>query len=135
MPMGVSARGLDYFNLLELIENLRPKYQLRESKRVYGGGPAKYWESADGRFTLGLITPRSQHFCATCNRVRMSVDGTLYLCLGQEQSMALKPLLMANCSDALLEQAIQQAVDLKPEKHEFNEKPDKIVRIMAKTGG
>ncbi|ORF03116.1 GTP 3',8-cyclase MoaA [Snodgrassella alvi] len=135
MPMGVSARGLDYFNLLELIENLRPKYQLHESKRVYGGGPAKYWESADGRFTLGLITPRSQHFCATCNRVRMSVDGTLYLCLGQEQSMALKPLLMANCSDALLEQAIQQAVDLKPEKHEFNEKPDKIVRIMAKTGG
>lgn len=135
MPIGISGQRLEYYNLLELIENLRLKYQLRESNREYGGGPAKYWESADGRFTLGLITPRSQHFCATCNRVRMSVDGTLYLCLGQDHSMALKPLLAANCSDALLEDTIRQAIDLKPEKHEFNERPDKIIRIMAKTGG
>lgn len=135
MPMGKSGWKQDYFNLLELIENLRPKYQLHKSNSIYGGGPAKYWESADGRFTLGLITPRSQHFCATCNRVRMTVDGTLYLCLGQEHSVALKPLLQAGCSDAELEQAIRQAIDLKPEKHEFNEHPEKIIRIMAKTGG
>lgn len=135
MPMGISGRQQQYFNLLELIKNLQPKYHLHESNRDFGGGPAKYWESLDGSFTLGLITPRSQHFCATCNRVRMSVDGTLYLCLGQDQSLALKPLLTANCSNAELETAIKQAIDLKPEKHEFNERPEKIVRIMAKTGG
>lgn len=135
MPMGMNAQHVEYFNLLELIEKLQPKYQLQLSNKIYGGGPAQYWESIDGQFTLGLITPRSQHFCESCNRVRMAVDGTLYLCLGQEQSLPLRPLLREKCSDQELEAAIHRAIDLKPERHEFNEQPDKIIRIMAKTGG
>ncbi|WP_037588276.1 GTP 3',8-cyclase MoaA [Stenoxybacter acetivorans] len=135
MPMGNHAQRLDYFNLIQLIENLKPKYGLQRSSKVYGGGPAKYWENESGSFTLGLITPRSQHFCDTCNRVRLSVDGTLFLCLGQDHSFSLKPYLADRCSDAELENAIQQAINLKPEKHEFNDKPEQIVRIMAKTGG
>lgn len=135
MPMGTSGQSADYFNLLELIKTLQPKYQLQLSQKVYGSGPAKYWQNPKGDFTLGLITPRSQHFCETCNRVRMSVDGTLYLCLGQEQNLALRPLLQSGCSEQQLEEAIYQAIDLKPERHEFNEDPQKIIRIMAKTGG
>ncbi|MDF7676574.1 GTP 3',8-cyclase MoaA [Neisseriaceae bacterium ESL0693] len=135
MPLGESGQQADYFNLQALIETLQPKYHLQLSQKVYGGGPAKYWESPGGDFTLGLITPRSQHFCETCNRIRMSVDGTLYLCLGQDQSLALRPLLQAGCSDEALENAIHQAINLKPQRHEFNENPQKIIRIMAKTGG
>ena len=100
-----------------------------------GGGPARYWQTADGRCTIGLITPISQHFCDTCNRIRMAVDGTLYMCLGQEEKFELRPLLRAGCSDEELQNAIRQAIELKPEKHEFKEKPEKIVRFMSMTGG
>lgn len=135
MPMGIKAQHLDYVNLQSLIEHMKDKFHLQESHKIMGGGPARYWETADGEFSLGLITPRSQHFCETCNRVRLSVDGTLYLCLGQEDKFELKPLLRDNCSDAELEAAIRKAIDLKPERHEFNSKPEKIIRIMAMTGG
>lgn len=135
MPMGIKAQHLDYVNLQSLIENIKDKFDLHESHKIMGGGPARYWETSNEKFSLGLITPRSQHFCETCNRVRMSVDGTLYLCLGQEDKFELKPLLRANCSDAELEAAIREAIDLKPEKHEFNSRPEKIIRVMAMTGG
>ncbi|MFA6071896.1 MAG: GTP 3',8-cyclase MoaA, partial [Janthinobacterium sp.] len=77
----------------------------------------------------------SQHFCATCNRVRLSVDGTLYLCLGQEEKFALGPMLRGGATDAQIEAAIRAAIELKPQQHDFNTQPDKIVRFMAQTGG
>ncbi|VEB44647.1 Molybdenum cofactor biosynthesis protein A [Chromobacterium violaceum] len=82
-----------------------------------------------------MITPISQHFCATCNRVRLSVDGTLYMCLGQEEKMELRPLLRAGIDDAGLEAALREAIELKPERHEFREQPQKLVRFMSMTGG
>jgi cyclic pyranopterin phosphate synthase len=135
MPMGEKAQKLDYVNLQNVIGNLQHKFQLQETHEIMGGGPARYWKTADSKFTLGLITPRSQHFCETCNRVRMSVDGTLYLCLGQEEQFDLKPLLRSNCSDDELEAAIRSAINLKPERHEFNTNPEKIIRFMSMTGG
>ena len=77
----------------------------------------------------------SQHFCATCNRVRLAVDGTLYMCLGQNHRFELRPLLRDNCSDEELESAIKQAIRLKPEAHNFLDKPTQIIRIMSATGG
>jgi cyclic pyranopterin phosphate synthase len=135
MPMGVSGQRLDYLDLQKVIEDAQDKFGLIESKRIHGGGPARYWETADGEFSLGFITPRSQHFCETCNRVRMTADGVLHLCLGQNDSFDLKPYLRSDCSDHELEEALRLAIELKPEKHEFNEKPEQIIRIMAKTGG
>lgn len=135
MPMGMQAQKLDYVNLQTIIDNLQHTFHLEETHDILGGGPARYWKTADGKFTLGFITPRSQHFCETCNRVRMSVDGTLYLCLGQEDQFDLKPLLRRHCSDDELEAAIRSAIDLKPERHEFNSNPEKIIRIMSMTGG
>ena len=82
-----------------------------------------------------FITPISQYFCASCNRVRLSVDGTLYMYLGQEEKFELRPLLRAGASDAEIENALRQAVELKPERHEFVERPLKIVRFMSATGG
>ncbi|KZE34587.1 cyclic pyranopterin monophosphate synthase subunit MoaA [Crenobacter luteus] len=135
MPMGDTGRNAHYLDLQTVLPALRERFGLVPQSAELGGGPARYWSTPDGGFTLGVITPISQHFCATCNRVRLSVDGTLYMCLGQEERYELRPLLRAGCSDAELEAAIRAAIELKPEKHEFREKPDKIVRFMSMTGG
>ncbi|QEL54357.1 GTP 3',8-cyclase MoaA [Chromobacterium paludis] len=135
MPMGSSGRQARGSALAPILARLSRRFELSELSRSLGGGPARYWGSRDGRFTLGLITPISQHFCASCNRVRMSVDGTLYLCLGQEQSYPLRPMLREGCSDAELEAAIRAAIELKPEKHDFAEAPAKVMRFMSQTGG
>jgi cyclic pyranopterin phosphate synthase len=100
-----------------------------------GGGPARYLGTPDGRFTVGFITPISQHFCETCNRVRLTVDGVLHLCLGQEERVDFRALMRGGASDADLVDAIRHAIDLKPERHEFNEAPQKLVRFMNMTGG
>ena len=134
MPMGETGRSAAYASLQPIRQRLQARFGLVDGV-VAGGGPARYLVSPDGRFSIGFITPLSQHFCETCNRVRLSVDGTLYLCLGQEQAMPLRPLLRAGCSDAELELAIRSAIDLKPERHEFSEQPRKITRIMSMTGG
>jgi cyclic pyranopterin phosphate synthase len=136
MPMGDTGRNasLQYIPLSEIHERLAKKYTLIETK-MNGGGPARYVRVEGTELRIGFITPISQHFCDTCNRVRLSVDGTLYLCLGQEASYPLRELLRAGITDEELKQHIQKAIDLKPEKHEFNSKPEKLVRFMSMTGG
>ncbi|OHX13122.1 GTP 3',8-cyclase MoaA [Chromobacterium sphagni] len=135
MPMGDTGRAAHYLDLQPVLRRLCGQFGLVAQTCTLGGGPARYWGSADGRFSLGVITPISQHFCATCNRVRLSVDGTLYMCLGQEEKMELRPLLRAGIDDAGLEEAIRLAIELKPERHEFLEQPQKLVRFMSMTGG
>ncbi|MBP6862126.1 MAG: GTP 3',8-cyclase MoaA [Neisseriaceae bacterium] len=135
MPMGTTGQQHAHVSLQPVLQQLQEKHNLIASTRKIGGGPAKYWQSQDGGFTLGLITPMSQHFCETCNRVRLSVTGNLHLCLGQEDKVPLRDLLRSGISDAELEQVIRDAVMKKPEKHEFVENPTKIIRVMAMTGG
>jgi cyclic pyranopterin phosphate synthase len=135
MPMGDTGRNAHYLALDSIRERLVQRFQLRALAEELGGGPARYWGREDGSGTLGFITPMSQHFCATCNRVRMAVDGTLYMCLGQEEKMELRPLLRAGISDAELEQVIRQAIELKPAQHDFNQARHKIIRFMSQTGG
>nr|WP_294864809.1 GTP 3',8-cyclase MoaA [uncultured Pseudogulbenkiania sp.] len=135
MPMGETGQSAHYLDLQPVLENLRRTFDLVPQAETLGGGPARYWKTRDNAFSLGVITPISQHFCATCNRLRLSVDGTLYMCLGQEERFELRPLLRAGISDAGLEDAIRAAIELKPEKHEFREKPTKILRFMSMTGG
>jgi len=136
MPMGNTGReaSLQYIPLSEIHDRLAKKYPLVKSN-MDGGGPARYVRIEGTELRIGFITPMSQHFCDTCNRVRLSVDGTLYLCLGQEASYPLRELLRAGITDEELKQHILKAIDLKPEKHEFNNKPEKLVRFMSMTGG
>jgi len=134
MPVGDTGRGAEYLDLQPVKERLRARFGLVDGE-LPGGGPARYLRSADGRFSVGFITPISQHFCATCNRVRLSVDGTLYLCLGQNDRFEFRPLLRAGASERELAEAILHAIDLKPERHEFREQPGKILRFMSTTGG
>ena len=136
MPVGTTGRNASshYLSLQEVKDRLARRYTLIPGV-MPGGGPARYVQVAGTRLRIGFITPISQHFCDTCNRVRLSVDGTLYLCLGQEHKFEFRPLLRAGISDSELQDAARAAIELKPERHEFSEKPQQVVRFMSRTGG
>jgi len=136
MPMGDTGREAigRYVDLQQIKARLAESFDLVPGV-MPGGGPARYVKVAGSDLHIGFITPISQHFCATCNRVRLSADGTIYTCLGNEHNFELRSRLRAGCSDADLEDAIRAAIRLKPERHEFNDKPEKIVRFMSMTGG
>lgn len=134
MPMGDTARKMGYVDLQPIKRQLQQRFGLID-KVMPGGGPARYLGTADGRFTVGFITPLSQHFCDTCNRVRLTVDGQLHLCLGQEDRVDFRALLRGGAGDDELAEAVRQAMALKPERHEFREQPDRLIRFMNMTGG
>jgi len=100
-------------------------------------GPSRYYRMAVSETKVGFISPVSHNFCDTCNRVRVTVEGRLLLCLGNEHSMDLRSLLREQPDDdALLEQRIRAAMDLKPLRHYFYDKDaPQIVRFMNTTGG
>ncbi|QLG88856.1 GTP 3',8-cyclase MoaA [Chitinibacter bivalviorum] len=139
MPMGDTGRNAQYLDLGPIRDRLVERYDLIPEVAELGGGPARYWQTrqaiAGHHGKIGFITPISQHFCASCNRVRLTVDGTLYMCLGQESAFEFRPLLRGGASDAELEAAILHAIELKPERHEFIEQPTKLIRFMSQTGG
>jgi cyclic pyranopterin phosphate synthase len=136
MPVGSTGRNASehYLDLETVKQQLAKRFDLVPGV-MPGGGPARYVQVRGTELRIGFITPISQHFCATCNRVRLAVDGTLYLCLGQDHKFELRPLLRQGISDAGLQEAIREALTLKPERHEFREKPGQVVRFMSMTGG
>ena len=136
MPVGDTGRNAasHYLSLQDIKSRLDERYELIPGV-MPGGGPARYVQVAGTELRIGFITPISQHFCETCNRVRLAVDGTLYLCLGQDHKFEFRPLLRAGISDSELRDAARTAIALKPERHEFREKPQQVVRFMASTGG
>ncbi len=134
MPMGDTGRNTGFVDLQPIKQRLQERFSLVDGV-VPGGGPARYLQSPDGSFSVGFITPLSQHFCATCNRVRLAVDGTMYLCLGNEHRYEFRDLLREGVTDKRLVEAVYEALAQKPERHEFREVPEKIVRFMSHTGG
>lgn len=135
MPMGDTGRLQAHRTLETLRLDLAEKFGLVPSAEELGGGPARYWKTGDGRAQIGFITPLSQHFCASCNRVRLTVEGALYLCLGQEDKMEFGELLRSGAGAEEIQSAIRSAIARKPERHEFVEQPAKLVRFMSRTGG
>ena len=134
MPMGGTGRSAQYLDLQPVRQRLQERFGLVDTL-IPGGGPARYLRSRDGRFSVGFITPISQHFCETCNRVRLGVEGSLYMCLGQDEKFDFRPLLRSGASEQKIETTIRAAIELKPQRHEFRELPGKIIRVMSKTGG
>ena len=136
MPVGDTGReAVDrYIDLQEVRARLARRYELIPDV-MPGGGPARYVRVGGTELRIGFITPISQHFCETCNRVRLAVDGTLYLCLGQEDKVEFRPMLRDGASHEELREAIVRALALKPERHEFRERPEQVIRIMSQTGG
>ncbi len=136
MPVGSTGRGAgDHFlDLGHVRERLEKTFPLVPAT-MPGGGPARYVRVQGTDLRIGFITPISQHFCESCNRVRLTAAGTLYLCLGQDDAVELRPALRAGIGDEELKQMLQDAVARKPERHEFRELPGKIIRFMSQTGG
>ena len=136
MPVGDTGRSAsDHYLSLEVVRRrLGEKFDLLPAV-MPGGGPARYARVAGTELRIGFITPISQHFCETCNRVRLAADGALYLCLGQDDRVELRPLLRQGIGDDELKRALRAAIARKPERHEFREQPRKIIRFMSQTGG
>jgi cyclic pyranopterin phosphate synthase len=120
MPLGEDAAGnIEHFlSLDEVVLRLREKLTLVPSSHN-SGGPANYLDSKETGGRIGLITPLSNHFCDTCNRVRVTCTGGLYTCLGQEDMTDLRAPLRSSESDAALHAAIDGAILRKRRGHDF----------------
>jgi cyclic pyranopterin phosphate synthase len=140
MPMGdVEADRTDqYLPLARVRESLSERYRLDPSEHRTGG-PARYVRVRETGGLLGFITPLTHNFCESCNRVRITCTGTLYMCLGQDDAADLRSPLRASSDDGLLSQAIDAAIARKPRGHDFvierrGAKPA-VARHMSVTGG
>jgi cyclic pyranopterin phosphate synthase len=121
----------------ELRRTIGARYPLTAVEET-SGGPSRYWRMADSAIRVGFISPHSHNFCHLCNRVRLTVEGRLLLCLGNEHSTDLRALLRAHPGDSeRLRAAIVAAMELKPERHHFDlaDGEPQIVRFMNMTGG
>jgi cyclic pyranopterin phosphate synthase len=140
MPMGdIEGDRTDQYLPLSLVRaRLMDRFTL-EDIPYKTGGPARYVRIAETGGRLGFITPLTHNFCESCNRVRLTCTGTLYMCLGQEDAADLRSALRASESDHLLDAAIEEAISRKPKGHDFiidrrHNKPA-LSRHMSVTGG
>ena len=140
MPMGDmgAVQRLDqYWPLKDLRARLATEYTLTDlTERT--GGPARYIRLNETGQRIGLITPLTHNFCESCNRVRLTCTGELYMCLGQEDMADLRAPLRASPDDAILTQAIHAAIARKPKGHDFDyTRPSQgqTIRHMSHTGG
>lgn len=139
MPLGVIGdhdRAEAYYSSDQIRRDLERQFTLVATTETTGG-PSKYYRVVGTGTKIGFISPHSHNFCGDCNRVRVTAEGRLLLCLGQEHSVDLRQVLRAYPGDgARLRQTLVQAMSIKPKGHEFNlnAKPV-ILRHMNATGG
>jgi GTP 3',8-cyclase len=140
MPLGdIDGDRTDQYLPLSLVRaQLMEQFSL-EDIPYKTGGPARYVKVKETGGRLGFITPLTHNFCESCNRVRITCTGTLYMCLGQEDAADLRTPLRASEGDELLTQAILEAISRKPKGHDFiidrtHNKPA-VSRHMSVTGG
>ena len=142
MPLGVISehdRAEAYCSSDEVRSIIDQRYPLTKTDEQTAG-PSTYYRMADSESRIGFISPHSHNFCSECNRVRVTVEGRLLLCLGNEHSMDLRELLRSESDPVARSEKLQQAIidsmDLKPEKHHFDlENEPQILRFMNATGG
>jgi cyclic pyranopterin phosphate synthase len=140
MPMGeIGEQRVDqYWPLSMLRAQLAQKWTLDEID-YRTGGPARYMRVKETGGRLGFITPMTHNFCESCNRVRLTCTGTLYMCLGQEDAADLRTPLRQSDGDELLDSAIHEAIARKPKGHDFiidrRRKQPAVSRHMSVTGG
>jgi cyclic pyranopterin phosphate synthase len=141
MPLGDigSVTRVDqYLPLSQVRARLKQRWTLDDTD-YRSGGPARYSVVRETGRRLGFITPLTHNFCESCNRVRLTCTGTLYMCLGQEDAADLRAPLRASEADEPLEDAIHEAIGRKPRGHDFvidrrHERPA-VARHMSVTGG
>jgi cyclic pyranopterin phosphate synthase len=134
MPLGAidEDRTDRFVPLTRVFDRLSDQFSLvRDGHR--SGGPARYWRTRWGT-KLGLISPLTANFCDGCNRVRLTTDGQLYMCLGHEDRVDLKAALREG-GVAALDDAIDRALAIKPARHDFDLSTPAVARHMSVTGG
>jgi GTP 3',8-cyclase len=140
MPLGDIGEGrLDQYLPLSIVRaRLAERFTLKDID-YQTGGPARYVRVAETGGRLGFITPLTHNFCESCNRVRLTCTGTLYMCLGQSDAADLRSPLRASASDDLLQAAIDEAITRKPQGHDFvidrRHRRPALARHMSVTGG
>ena len=142
MPMGDignESRLNQYWSLRDLRLRLDSRYRLKDLD-ISTGGPARYAQVSGSAQRIGFITPLSHNFCESCNRVRLTCTGTLFMCLGQDGNADLKsPLRNGNGSNSALVGAIREAIERKPKGHDFDYSrrrvAGQVARHMSHTGG
>ncbi|WP_154720768.1 GTP 3',8-cyclase MoaA [Ciceribacter sp. T2.26MG-112.2] len=140
MPMGETGedRTDQYLPLSLVRQRLEESFTLTDLP-LSTGGPARYVRVEETGGKLGLITPMTHNFCESCNRVRLTCTGTLYMCLGQDDAADLRTALRASSDDAFLSAAIDEAIGRKPKGHDFiidrNHLRPAVARHMSVTGG
>jgi len=136
--MGEAQRVDQYWALSDLRARLAQRYTLTDLAEKTGG-PARYMRVDETGQKIGLITPLTHNFCESCNRVRITCTGELYMCLGQDDMADLRAPLRASASDVALETAIRAAILRKPKGHDFDYSRAKVAgqvsRHMSHTGG
>jgi len=140
MPLGDTGedRSAQYLPLDRLRALIAARFTLLPSAHQ-SGGPARYWDVAETGQRVGFITPMTHNFCESCNRVRVTCTGTLYMCLGQNDAAEFRGILRDGASEAELELAIREAISRKPKGHDFvidrNSGTPVVPRHMSVTGG
>ncbi len=140
MPLGdIEEDRTDQYLPLSIVRaRLMDEFTL-EDIAYRTGGPARYVRVKETGGRLGFITPMTHNFCESCNRVRLTCTGTLYMCLGQDDAADLRGVLRASSDDALLSRAIDEAISRKPKGHDFiidrRSKKPAVARHMSVTGG
>ncbi len=139
MPMGDVANRTEQYLPLSLVRaKLRRRWTLNETE-YRTGGPARYFDVAETGQRIGFITPMTHNFCESCNRVRLTCTGTLYMCLGQDDAADLRAVMRGGADEPELEAAIREAIQRKPKGHDFiidRRQPNASVgRTMSLTGG
>lgn len=139
MPLGevAHARDSSYVSNTETLQKLQAHYDLVSSAESTGG-PARYWRVPGTETRIGFISPHSHNFCEDCNRVRITCQGELFLCLGQNDKVDLLPFLREYPdNDDALRAAILHGMEIKPAGHDFDLRRAEpaVVRFMSMTGG
>ena len=140
MPMGdVGGDRTEHYLPLSLVRARLKRRWTLDDIDYRSGGPARYVRVREAGIRLGFITPLTHNFCESCNRVRLTCTGTLYMCLGQDDAADLKAPLRASEGDAPLEAAIREAISRKPRGHDFvidrRTTAPAVARHMSVTGG
>ncbi|MBA1275212.1 GTP 3',8-cyclase MoaA [Stutzerimonas azotifigens] len=139
MPLGAVSshqREVTFCSSDEVRERIEARHTLVRSSHATGG-PSRYWQVAGTNTHVGFISPHSNNFCGSCNRVRVTAEGKLVLCLGDEGALDLKGLMRRYPGDAdRLREALVSALQLKPERHHFRtDEQVQVIRFMSMTGG
>ena len=139
MPMEETdiSREYQFTSLTDIFESLNKIYNFKKSNHNTGG-PARYYESENLSTKIGFISPLTNNFCASCNRVRISSTGKLFMCLGQNDYVDFRDIMRNDFSDEYIKEKIKFALNIKPKKHDFmiGTKINKYMkRHMNVTGG